>query len=235
MLVRNGGAFIKGLALVVTFGIVFTLMFVPLFNGENALEAADRLFNSISKGSTDFIPGLLKKNQAFKGTNVTVKLSFPKGPMAENAAKILGASGAKAQMEDDKLTVTGDLSQILSAALLDSKTMFANDAEPLKQKYGISGKESLYTWWNALKQIDKDLTRQKRFKEAAFVSNVVKRGVEVAYNFFGIKSREARGAVGKLAFAMVFYVIYTLWWGIAVLLIFQGIGMQLKHAAKKEI
>ncbi len=235
MFVRNTGAFAKGLALAVSFGVVLVLMFLPLFNGENSLQAADRLFNSISKGSTNFIPDLLKKNQAFKGANVTVNLSMPSEPMAKNAAKILAACGAKAQIDNGKLTVTGDLNQILAAALSDAGAMFANSAEPLQQKYGISGKESLYTWWNALKQIDKDLTRQKKFKEAAFVSEVVKKGVEVGYNFFGIKSREARGALGKLSFAMVFYVVYTLWWGIGVLFLFEGIGMQLKHAAKKEI
>ncbi len=235
MFVRNKGQFIKGLALMVTFGIVLVLMFMPLFDGENALKAADRLFNSISKGSTNFIPDLVKRNEKFKGTDVKVTLSFPNESMAGNAAKILTASGATAQKDGGKLIVTGDLNRVLAAALSDSQAMFANSAEPLQQKYGISGKESLYTWWYSLKQIDKDLTRQKRFKEAAFVSEVVKKGVEVGYNFYGIKSREARGQVGKLTFAMVFYVIYTLWWGIAVLFLFEGIGMQLKHAAKKEI
>ncbi|MFH1114337.1 MAG: hypothetical protein V1792_10475 [Pseudomonadota bacterium] len=235
MFVRNKGAFVKGLVLAVSFAVVLVLMFLPLFSGENALEAADRLFNSISKGSTNFFSDLLKKNQAFKGVNVEVKLSFPSAPMAGTAAKILDAAGAKAQIDDAKLAVTGDLDRILAAALSDGAAMFENKDEPLRQKYGISGKEALYAWWYSLKQIDKDLTRQKRFKEAAFVSEVIKKGVEVGYNFFGIKSREARGSIGTLSFAMVFYVIYTLWWGIAVLFLFEGIGMQLKHAAKKEI
>jgi len=235
MFIRNTGAFVKGLALAVTFCIVLVLMFTPLFSGENALEAADRLFNSISKGSTNFIPDLMKKNEAFKGINVTASLSFSSESTAGNATKILSASGATARKDNSKVTVTGDLNRILAVALSDSQSMFENSGETLQQKYGIPGKESLYTWWYSLKQIDKDLTRQKKFKEAAFVSDVVKKGVEVGYNFYGIKGLEARSQAGKLSFAMVFYVVYTLWWGIAVLFLFEGIGMQLKHAAKKEI
>ncbi len=60
MLVKNSKAFIKGLLLMVTFLIVLVLMFMPLFGGGdqprgNALEAADKLFNSIAKGSTNYI------------------------------------------------------------------------------------------------------------------------------------------------------------------------------------
>ncbi len=62
-MIRNKGAFIKGLLLSVTFFIVLFGMFLPLFDGENALKAADRLFNSISKGSTDYIPDLTKRTR----------------------------------------------------------------------------------------------------------------------------------------------------------------------------
>ncbi|MDQ7783290.1 MAG: hypothetical protein RDU20_10450 [Desulfomonilaceae bacterium] len=235
MLVRNKSAFIKGVILTITFGVVLVLMFLPLFNGDNALRAADDLFNSISKGSTNFIPDLLKKNEAFKGTAVSVKLGYSSETTAENAAKILSAAGASAQKENGKLTVSGDLNQILAAALTDSGKMFANNEEPLREKYGLSGKEAMYTWWYSLKEMDKDLTRQHKFKEAAFIAEVMKKGVEVGYNFFGIKSMEARNQIGMLTFAMIFYVVYTLWWGVAILYLFEGIGMQLKHSAKKEV
>ncbi len=66
--IRDKGAFIKGIILTVTFFIVLIIMFLPVFgDGLNALEAADRLFNSISKDSSNYIPALLKKNQEYAG------------------------------------------------------------------------------------------------------------------------------------------------------------------------
>jgi hypothetical protein len=155
--------------------------------------------------------------------------------MTDNAIKILSATGAKTTKQEMKLMVNGDLGGMLGAALSDSQAMFNNDEGPLKKKYGLSGKETLFVWWNVLKQIDKDLTKQKKFKQAKFVGDVVKKGVEVGYNFFNIPGEAARTQAGALAFAMIFYVIYTLWWGMAILFLFEGLGLQLKARAKKEI
>ncbi|MEJ2719010.1 MAG: hypothetical protein P8182_18080 [Deltaproteobacteria bacterium] len=235
MLVKNKGAFFKSIFLISTFIIVLIIMFLPIFNGKNALEAADRLFNSIAKGSTDFIPHLIAKNKAFKGTALDVTLNFQNQGMADNAVKLLTASGVKTVKQGTKLAVKGDLGSVLGAALSDSQAMFNNNDESFKKKYDLSGKEALFVWWNVLKQIDKDLTKQKKFKQAKFVSDVVKKGVEVGYNFFNIPGEAASSKAGALAFAMIFYVIYTLWWGMGILFLFEGFGFQLTARAKKEV
>ncbi len=68
MLIKDKGTFTKGLLLLITFLIVLSIMlFSNFFGGENALKASDRLFNSIAKGSTNYMPGLLKKNESYKG------------------------------------------------------------------------------------------------------------------------------------------------------------------------
>jgi hypothetical protein len=64
---------------------------------------------------------------------------------------------------------------------------------------------------------------------------VVKKGVEVGYNFFGIQPQTASQEAVWLSLSLVFYVIYTLWWGIAILLIFHGVGLEMKAGAKKEV
>jgi hypothetical protein len=235
MLVKNKGAFFKALFLTCTFLIVLVFMFLPVFDGKNALKAADRLFNSISKGSTDFIPDLMAKKKAFEGAALDVTLNFQQQEMTDNAAKLLNASGAKTTKQETKLAVNGDLGRVLGTALSDSQAMFNNEEESLKKKYDLSGKQALYVWWNVLRQIDKDLTKQKKFKQAAFVGDVVKKGVEVGYNFFNIPGEEAKTQAGALAFAMIFYVIYTLWWGMAILFLFEGLGLQLKARAKREV
>lgn len=234
-MIRNKGAFIKGLLLSISFGVVLFLMFTPLFDGENALKASDRLFNSISKGSTDYIPGIMKRNSAYKAENINVTLNLKDEDTTKKAAKMLSVAGAAVTAGGGRITVAGSLTGILGSALKDSDALFNNKDTDFESRYGIRGREALFIWWSTLKQIDKDLTRQKRFKDAKFVSLVVKKAVEPAYNYFGISPQTAGSKAGLLTFSLVFYVVYTLWWGIAVLFLFEGFGLQLKAGKKKEV
>jgi len=236
MLVKDKGSFAKGVLLAVTFLVVLAIMFLPYFgHGENALRAADRLFNSIAKGSTNYIPDMLKKNKAFEGVKFDVAMKFKDQQAAQQASKLLTSAGATAKEEAGQLKVAGDLGAVMTASLKDSEAMFNNRDAELQTKYGFPGREVLYTWWSAFKEMDKDLKKQAKFKEAAFVGDVVKKGVEVGYNFFKIEPESASSKAGILSFSLIFYVIYTLWWGIAVLYIFEGIGLQMKAGAKKEV
>ncbi len=75
MLIKERRAFIKGLLLMVTFFVVLAFIFTPLFGEgnqprENALQAADKLFNSISKGSTNYMADLSKKIAPYKGKSL---------------------------------------------------------------------------------------------------------------------------------------------------------------------
>lgn len=236
MLVKDKPTFAKGILLLITFFIVLAIMlFSNWFGGENALKASDRLFNSIAKGSTNFFPGLLKGNQAFMGKDFEVAVKLKDDDMFAKASKILTANGAQVLPKDRQLSVKGDMGKILSAAIQDSQAMFDNRNSDLESKYGFDGKKALYVWWNLFKEMEKDLKRQKKFKEAKFVEEVVKRGVEVGFNFFGIKATTARSQAGVLTFALVFYVIYTLWFGIGVLFIFEGFGLEMKKGTRKEV
>jgi hypothetical protein len=57
----------------------------------------------------------------------------------------------------------------------------------------------------------------------------------VGYNFYRIETRKVSTVAGMLVFSLVFYVAYTLWWGYAVLFLFEGAGLQMKAGAKKEV
>jgi hypothetical protein len=85
------------------------------------------------------------------------------------------------------------------------------------------------------KEMEKDLKRQKKFDEAAWISTVSKKAVEVAYNFYGIEAKSVSETVLPMAFSLVFYVIYTMWWGYAILFLCEGVGLQMKPGAKKEV
>ncbi len=107
--------------------------------------------------------------------------------MTQDASKLLTAGGAQAKAEaGNQLAVTGDLGRVLDAALKDSDAMFNNRDMELSSRYGIPGKEALFVWWSVLREMHKDLYRNQRFKEGDMVTEVVQKGVEAAYNFFGI-------------------------------------------------
>src|SRR3990172_5254952 len=112
--------------------------------------------------------------------------------------------------------------------------MFFNRGKQVADKYGVPEKEVLFTWWTVFREIEKDLKRQKKFEEAAWLSNASKRGLEVGYNFYRIEVRKVSAAAGMLVFYLVFYVAYTLWWGYAVLFLCEGAGVQMKAGAEKE-
>ncbi len=241
MLIKERRAFIKGLLLMVTFFVVLAFIFTPLFGEgnqprENALQAADKLFNSISKGSTNYMADLSKKIAPYKGKSFTATIKLKDDQMTQDASKLLTAGGAQAKAEaGNQLAVTGDLGRVLDAALKDSDAMFNNRDMELSSRYGIPGKEALFVWWSVLREMHKDLYRNQRFKEGDMVTEVVQKGVEAAYNFFGIVPETVGSKGGILTFSLIFYVVYTLWWGIAILYLFEGIGLELKAGAKKEI
>jgi hypothetical protein len=147
MLIKDKGTFAKGLLLLITFFIVLGIMvFSNFFGGENALKAADKLFNSIAKGSTNYFPGLLKKNEPYKGKAIDVMIKLKNEDMTQKASKILTAAGAQVAPKDQELAVKCDLGKTLEAALTDGSAMFNNRDGDLVSKYGFSGKEALYVW-----------------------------------------------------------------------------------------
>ena len=223
-----------GTIMAIVFIVILTVMFIPIFGGKNAFEAADSFFNSIAKGSTYFIPGLMKDSESYNGKTIDVSAKLPDKAIAAAAVTLLKASGALVS-EGESLRVAGDLGQISRAALQDADAMFFNRGKQVADKYGVPEKEVLFTWWAAFKEMEKDLKRQKKFKEAAWLSNASKRGLEVGYNFYRIEVRKVSAVVGMLVFSLVFYVAYTLWWGYAVLFLCEGAGLQMKAGAKKEV
>ena len=235
MIVKNKKHFVWGLMLAVSFGVILVLMFSPLFHGENALQAADRLFNSIAKGSTNYFPGLLERNRHFKDTKFEVTLKLADEDMARKASTLMAVAGARSVVDGTEVSASGYLGQVVEAALQDSQAMFHNQEESVAAKYGYPGKEVLYVWWSTFKSLDKEFKKQKMFAPCSFLADVVKKGVEVGYNFYGIAPQNASSKAGILSFSLVFYVVYTLWWGYAILFLFEGVGLQMKKGAKKEV
>ncbi len=245
-----------GIALGISFIVVLVLIFSPIFpkttEGEpqNGLQWADEMFNSLAKGSSYFIPKVAKSNEEFMGKmfTVSIKLGKPEDKpgdgekRAERASKLFTVNeGAKVEVNGAELKIEGDLGKVLAAALRDSETMYRNEGEKIKALYGTvmktdDEKQMFRQWWNVLDKINKQFMIEKKAAESKIVSNVMKKAVEAAYNFYKVDAVKVKEKAGLMVFLLVFYVVYTLWWGFAIFFIFEGIGLSMKKAkVKKEV
>jgi hypothetical protein len=205
------------------------VMFMPIFAGQNALDYMDSLYNSISKGSADHIPGLEEAVAPYEGSAFTVTLAMKDPELAVATAALFEKADAAVETVGTEVKASGDLARTLQSCLEDSGHMFANEDEQVEAKYGRPGREALFAWWSALKAMDKDLKKQGRFAEAALVTNVKKKAVECAYNYYGIAPMKISDNLGIVFFSLAFYVFYTVWYGYAIILVFEGCGLELSH------
>ena len=221
--------FYGGLGLLVGFVVVLILIFSPVFKGQNGLEYLDDLYNSISKGSAYYIPKVKKQTDAFSGKSVSVVIEMADEAQAQQTSSLFMKGGALVNVSGTRLEVEGDLGKILENCLADADSMYINDGQAISSKYGYSERQVLFNWWKALKAMDKDLKKQKEFEAAKTVALVVKKAVECSYNYYKVEPQKISDRVGIVFFSLVFYVVYTLWYGFAIMFMFEGWGLRLEH------
>lgn len=240
-----------GIALAISFLAVLALIFSPIFgDGKNGLVFADDLFNKLSKGSSYFIPKVTKDSEKFMGRtfNVTIKVGKAEDKpgegekRAERAAKLFAVNpGAKADVNGTELKIEGDLGLVLKAALEDSDVMFKNDGAAIKAKYqaamGTDDVKQMFRQWNnVLPKMNKEFAKVKKIEEADIVSQVTKKAIETAYNYYGIEAQKVSEKAVVMTGLLIFYVAYTMWWGFAIFYIFDGLGLTMSKAkVKKEV
>jgi hypothetical protein len=228
-MIENKKEFFTGAGLMAAFLVVLIILFSPVFNGKNGLEYLDDLYNSISKGSAYYIPKVREQGEKFKGVAVTMTLDMADQKQLDQTLPLLKAVGAGTEVQGSKLKVTGDLGKILEGATADADLMYKNDGEKVSSKYGYGEREALYNWWKALKEMEKALTKQEKFKEAEIVSLTSQKAVETSYNYYQIEPQKIGDKIGIVIFSLIFYVIYTVWYGFAILFMFEGAGLKFGH------
>jgi hypothetical protein len=242
-----------GLGAVMTTGfiVILFLTFSPIFPksadgmAQNGLEWADETFNRLSKGSSYFIPKVTKNVEKYVGRTLSVAVKMDKDgdkpgdaeKRAVNASKVFIAAGAKVTVTGPELKVDGDLGKILLACLQDSDYMYKNDGNFIRTKYGTDDEKKMFRqWYNVFGKFDKALKKQGKIEEASIISEVTKKAVETAYNYYTVDAIQVKDKVGLMTFLLVFYVAYTLWWGFSIFFVFEGIGLSMKKAkVKKEV
>jgi hypothetical protein len=237
MIVKNKKMFAVGAFLALTFIGVLAIIFSPIFgNGMNGLTYADDMFNKLSKGSSYFIPKVAKSNEKFTGTNLAVTVKLEKPEQNADTMKMLTAAGAMVKNDGSGLQISGNLGALMSKILQDADDMYKNDGKKVADRYGIDEKTAMTSWWNVLKVMDKELKKQGKIEDSKIVSDVMKKAVEPAYNYYKIEAQQVSDKALIMTGLLVFYVAYTMWWGFAIFYMFDGIGLTMKKAkVKKEV
>jgi hypothetical protein len=237
MIVMNKKTFSVGAFLALTFFGVLAFIFSPVFgDGKNGLVYSDDMFNRLSKGSSYFIPKVAKSNEQFNTTTIAMVVRLDKPEQNDMTVKILAAAGAEARTGSPEIHINANLGSLMSKVLQDADDMYKNEGKKLVDRYGVDEKEAMASWWNVLKVMDKELKKQGKIEEANIVSDVMKKAVEPAYNFYKIDAQKVSEKAGIMTGLLLFYVVYTMWWGFAIFYMFDGIGLTMKKAkVKKEI
>ncbi len=237
MLIRHQKTMNIGLLLGVTFFGILALIFSPVFGeGKNGLEYSDELFNKLAKGSSYFIPKLTGDLKGVEKQELAVSVKMENADQAARAAKIFARGAPDTTSQGVQLSIKGNLAKLLGAVLEDSNSMYFDKGDEIREKYGMDEKEVMTTWWGALNRAVKELQKSRKTEQSNIILEVMKKGVEPAYNFYKIDpqsiSEKAFTAMGLL----VFYVLYTLWWGFAIFHLFEGLGLSMKKArVKREV
>lgn len=229
-----------GFILAASFFGVLLLIFSPIFGeGRNGLTYADDMFNTLSKGSSYFIPELQKNAEKFKGQPLSVKISAAKAEdkpgdaeaRIQNISKVLTAAGANIEIIGTDMKIEGDLGAILASALQDSEAMYKNQGEAVKNRYSHDDEKKIFRqWYNAFTVMDKALKKEGKVEQAKIISDVSKKAVETAYNYYKVEPVQVKDKAVLMTALLIFYVIYTMWWGFAIYYIFDGVGLSMSKA-----
>jgi hypothetical protein len=224
----------KGLLLLASFFAILVAIFMPLFPGTsgnkvNGLDYLDNFFNELSKSSAYYIPEQMKKAEKYNGQQFATSLKMKSPEDAAVTAKLFATNKITAAAEAEKVKVSGDFGGMIKIMLDDADAMYHNKGDALKTKYGVDERQTVYSWYQALTAMEKDMTKEGKFEQAKFVKNCMSKAVEPAYNYYKVEAKPVKAEIGLLIAALAFYVVYTMWYGFGLLFLFEGVGIRLDH------
>jgi len=228
--------FTIGLVGLITFFTALAFWLSPVIDHKTGLEWADELFNQLAKNSIHFMPGAMKMAAKFEGVFIDIGVSSRWPGTDAQVAHIIRANGMFARViGDGRVRIIGDLGLLGKTAAADADLLFRGEEQRLQEKYGISGKEVIYYWWTAFDGLIRRYIQENRPSEANFAKYMTTRVLEPSYNFAKIKPKNISKNAGLVVFLLGFYILYTLWFGFSIMVLFEGLGIKAtKPAEKKE-
>jgi hypothetical protein len=249
MTIVNKGAFAKGALLMVSFLVIFMLIMSPLFGGKTGLEFSDDFFNRLAKNSSNYFDevkaGVAKQKGKQIAVTATIAKPNPKDEpdpakaqaaaikKAQDVAKALTTAGAQVDVKDNVLTVKGDLGAMLEFATTKSNSVFMVVGPEAENPENKANLKLLKDLWTAFGSMIKPLQKEGKVADAKALDAVMKKAIEPSYNFYGIAGEPVSKNVFLLSFLLIFYVIYTMWYGYAIFFMFDGIGLSMSKSKKK--
>ena len=185
-----------------------------------------------------------------EGRNIDINVAFTKKPeLKDMAVNVLTKAGAKAEIKGDRLYISGDLGAILGSATDMSEKLYNNDAKAVAAMYdlnpadaqvqaGGNAEEAIAlkaarAWWYSLSPAIKALQKQDKVAEAKAVDQIMRRAIEPGNNFYSLNGAKVKDHVVLLTLMLVFYLLYTLWYGFSIFELFEGIGLAMTKSKTK--
>ncbi|MBO4369370.1 MAG: hypothetical protein J5803_04650, partial [Desulfovibrio sp.] len=228
MLIHEKKPFIRGSLMILSFLVVFCILLTPILHDEHGkpltgLQFADNVFNELSKGSSNFIPQVRDSLKGVQGKTVEVTVKMKKADKAPLACAVLQKAGIEASSDGAQVTYKGDLGKLLASAVDDSEKLYANNDADVSAKYdGTKALDVSSAWWHVLNPSIKELQKKGMISEAKVLDQVIRRAIEPGHNFFGVEPVHVKDHVILLAFMLIFYIVYTLWYGFSIFELFEG-------------
>ena len=227
MLIHEKGPFVRGSILLVSFLVLFCVLLTPIMKDEKGnhltgLQYADNVFNELSKGSSYFIPSVREHVKTVEKVNVKVTVTMKKAELAETAVQVLTKAGMTASADGAKVSYEGNLAAMLNAATVSARYD------------GTHALKAAAAWWYVLSPSIKELQKQRLIAEAQVVDQVLRRAVEPGNNFYSVEPVKVSDHIWLMSGMLIFYVIYTLWYGFAIFELFEGVGLAMTKSKVKQ-
>lgn len=221
-LIVNSKKFYLGVTGLIAFFIVLVIGFTPNNLGKSTIMWADDTFNSLTKGSaTSRLEKTAKEAEEMKNINLNVTL---KGKNISEFETLLTKNEIPLNIVNGNAELAVNYSKISEKAIVDAKQYFDNKPDNIKAKYNMEPQKVIYLWNEIFKAINKTYISTDG-KIANFAMEFNENILEPAYNFRGINPENIADTWLILTVLLVFYVIYTMWYGFAIMYMFEGIGI----------
>ena len=246
------------------FIVILSPVFPSEYQGRktNGLVYADHMFNTLSKGSANFFDKSLKSTksvnysiQAVKGKVIDLTFPLPTQEAADNALVLFEKIGINAALTNAagdtpeeaaeataapsrkgvEVSITqADLFVLLNAMITDAEMLYHNDDAAIGAQYDMDGRLAVKTWWQMASSMIKPMQRVDLIPEAAIVHTVQTKALEASYNFYGITAEKVSDNILLVIAFLLFYVLYTMWYGFSIFELFDGIGLSMNKGKKQE-